>query len=366
MHILILSANTGGGHNSAAAAITEELQRRGIASDTADCLAFLSEKTSEFISWGHSYVYKNMPRLFGKAYNYEERHPSPLIPSSMALGVQKFYDTICANEYDAIICVHVFAAALVEEARRKYAIALPYYFVATDYTCSPFVGELHADAWFIPHKELKGEFVCAGADADRIVPSGIPVRRAFYDPMSQLDARRHLKLPTDGRIVLLCCGSIGCGKLDRVVPDYIDQLPEDTTLVVVCGRNRRLYQHLRELNMPRTVIVGFTTQIEKYMAAADLCVSKPGGLSTTEMLVSALPMVLMLAVPGCETYNLEFMQSRGVAVGASTWDEALQNVLSLIKDPERLTDMKRRLETLRPDCAAETIVSYLQDHTTRY
>ena len=78
MKVLILSANTGGGHNSTARALADQLVKQNIEYEIADTLAFISEKVSDFISWGHSYVYRKLPKLFGVGYRFEEKHPPPI------------------------------------------------------------------------------------------------------------------------------------------------------------------------------------------------------------------------------------------------------------------------------------------------
>ena len=75
MKILILSCNTGEGHNSCARAISEELERKGDWGYIADGLAFLSTGTSKFVSGWHTRLYRYFPRLYGKGYEYAEKHP---------------------------------------------------------------------------------------------------------------------------------------------------------------------------------------------------------------------------------------------------------------------------------------------------
>lgn len=360
MRFLILSANTGGGHNAAAYAIREELNRRGIESDVQDCLSFISEKTSDFISWGHSYLYKHMPRVFGHAYRMEEQHSSPLIYESIALGASKYHAFITERDYQAVICVHVFSSTLVTEEQRRYGKTLPHFFVATDYTCSPGAGDAEADAWLIPHADLTDEFVECGAPRERVVATGIPIRRVFTDGSDKQQARRELGLPLEGRIVLLCCGSIGCGKMNRIVPEFARSLPSDCTQVVICGNNDKLYVQLVEDATPRVIPVGFTDKIAQYMAAADVCLSKPGGLSSTELLAIGLPSVLVLVVPGCESRNMEFITRLGLAVGSEDWEQATERALELLGSPEKLAEMRQRLSELNAGHGAENIVNFLE------
>ncbi len=359
MRFLILSANTGGGHNAAAYAIQEELNRHGIESDVQDCLSFISEKTSDFISWGHSYLYKHLPRVFGRAYRLEEQRSSPFIYDSIALGATKYHAFIAKHDYQAVICVHVFSGALVTEEQRRFGKSLPHFFVATDYTCSPGAAEIEADAWLIPDEGLIGEFVLCGVPRDRIVATGIPIRREFSDRLDKSEARRHLGLPIDGRIVLMCCGSIGCGKMDRIVPQFAAALPSDTTLVVICGNNDKLYEQLIEESMPRVAVVGFTDKIAHYMAAADVCLSKPGGLSTTELLASCAPSVLVLVVPGCESHNLAFVADKGLALGAEGWESAIVQALLLLDEEEKMDAIRRKLDAYGGGRGAENIVDFV-------
>lgn len=360
MRFLILSANTGGGHNAAAYAIQEELNRRGIESDVEDCLSFISEKTSDFISWGHSYLYKHMPRVFGHAYRLEEQHSSQFIYDSIALGASKYHAFITEREYQAVICVHVFSSTLVTEEQRRYGKSLPHFFVATDYTCSPGAGEAEADAWLIPHADLIDEFVECGVPRERVFATGIPIRRAFTDELDKAQVRRELGLPLDGRVVLMCCGSIGCGKMNRIVPEFAQALPSDCTLVVICGNNEKLYEQLVESNTPRVIPVGFTDKIAQYMAVADVCLSKPGGLSTTELLAIGVPSVLVLVVPGCESRNMAFITGLGLALGSEGWDEAAERALELLNAPEKMAKMRRRLSDIDAGHGAKKIADLIE------
>ncbi len=361
MRFLILSANTGGGHNAAAYAIQEELNRRGIESDVEDCLRFISEKTSDFISWGHSYLYKHLPRVFGHAYRLEEQRSSPFIYDSIALGAAKYHAFIAERDYQAVICVHVFSSTLVTEEQRRFGKTLPHFFVATDYTSSPGAGEAEADAWLIPDEGLTEEFVLCGAPRERVFATGIPIRRAFTQCFEKEQVRMELGLPTDGRIVLMCCGSIGCGKMNRIVPEFAELLPSDCTLVVICGNNEKLYEQLVEDDTPRVVPVGFTDKVARYMAAADVCLSKPGGLSTTELLAVGVPSVLVLVVPGCESRNMAFITGKGLALGTEDWESAVERALVLLDDPEGMIEMRRRLQEYNAGHGAEMIVDFIEN-----
>lgn len=343
MRVLLLSANTGGGHNSAASAIQSELESKGATCFLRDALAFVSEIHSDIVSNGHSYIYRYMPQLFGVGYRYEEKHPPRFIYDQMALGAKRFADYLNDNPVDAIISTHIFGSMLVTEARAKHHIKTPHYLVVTDYTVYPGSDMVDVAKFFIPAEALCETYADNGIHQNRVIASGIPIQPTFLNLSEKKAARQKLHLPTEGKIILLFSGSIGCGRLDRIAPELEKQLPQDAVLVIICGHNIKLAQKLRTVCGEQTVVVGFTSRVAEYMAAADLCISKPGGLSITEMMVAQLPMVLMLSVPGCETRNLDFFVSNHAAVGTDDWDEAIQLTGILLRNPDRMAQMKENL-----------------------
>ena len=358
MRILILSANTGGGHNSTALALAEQFDKMNITSEIADCLSFISEKVSDFISWGHSYVYRKHPRLFGFGYRFEERHTPKFIYSRCAKGADALHDKLL-DGYDAVICTHVFSGLMMTAMRAKFELHLPTYFVCTDYTCSPGVSELYADAYFIPHRMLLGEFVRCGIAADKLYASGIPIASIFYDEKEKDVARSELKLPLEKRLVVLSCGSMGAGKLEKSALQLLDKLPQDTVLVVLCGHNEKTYDALCAENRERMIVVGFTDRMADYMSAADLYITKPGGLTTSEAIAKRLPMAFINAVPGCETRNFDFLIQSGVACGVKKWKQLSALILKMLNDPTVAEQQKEQMELFTQHNAAETVCRYV-------
>jgi len=359
MRVLILSANTGGGHNSTAAALVEQFEQMNVACEVTDALSMISEKASSFISWGHSYVYRKLPRLFGTAYRFEERHPPQKLYDYFAKGAVSLQEKLLSEHFDAVICVHAFAGMMMTEVRRRFENRIPNYFVATDYTCSPGVSSLDVDAFFIPHRMLFGEFVRTPIPVNKLCATGIPVRHAFYEKLDKKEARKMLGLREDGRVVLLGCGSMGCGNLDRHALELANRLPADVTLVVLCGRNEELANNLSRFSSDTFCVVGFTNDIPLYMSAADVYLTKPGGLMTTEAIAKRLPMVFVEAVPGCETRNLNFLSSVGVGEKTKNWKQAISKTVSMVGNDEILATQKEQMEHFHAGISAQQICQYI-------
>lgn len=360
MKFLILSCNTGGGHHSTAVALSDYFTQQGHQCVILDCLDFLHPAKAKLISEGHVLLYRRAPRLFGLGYRYEEKHPNKFIISQCESCAEGFYHAADKMDCDAVLCVHVFAGHIVTAAIRKFGFSVPSFFIATDYTCSPGAADSRLDGYFIPHEGLKAEFMSHGVPEDKLMATGIPVRPAFYVKRPREQARRELGLPAEGKLVLLTCGSMGAGPMEKLTQLLDRALSPEDHLVVVCGTNERLKKKLENAKLsPAVRIVGFTKQMDLYMDAADLMLTKAGGLTTTEVLMKRLPVVYINAVPGCETRNLDFMVRHGYGVTARTAKGLTDLTCRLLEDEPRLQAWQKTLARDFPDCAVETIYSHI-------
>ena len=372
MNILLLSCNTGEGHNSAGKALKKLFEENGDTCFMADALAFRSKTMSKIVAEGHVFIYTKTPKFFDVFYNGAERfsktesskHDSVLF-KLFAKGAIKLYDYIVEHKFDRIVCFHPLASQMLSKARRDHPELkqIPTYLIATDYVASPGVGESNVDVFITPHADVENEFIVRGVSKAKIVPIGIPINPAFARLPEKSEARRMLNLEENDKVLLLMCGSMGCGLFDKLAEKLISNIPDNTTLVIVCGRNEKLYRNLLPLSSKNDNIklLGFTDKMALYMRAADLYVTKPGGLSSTEAACVALPMVMVNAVAGCETYNLNFFISRECAVTADTVDGLVRETVSLLYDDARLSQMSKRLSDSFDPNQTVRIFEYIRD-----
>jgi processive 1,2-diacylglycerol beta-glucosyltransferase len=365
MKVLILSCNTGEGHNSAARAIKEYFESQGVSCDIRDALAFLSEEASRLISKGHVFIYKNAPLLFGKSYQFTEKRPSKeaddsLIYDIMKLGAQNLFTLLRQKEYDTVISVHIFATHMLTRIRKEYNPSIRMYFVATDYCMAPGLEVADVDAAFIPHPLLIDAFAASGIERNRLIPTGIPVHPIFYQHTEKERAKELLGLPTDKRIVLIMGGSMGAGPIKTLTKNLTQRVPEDTLLIVICGNNRRLKKTLEKIEHEGNLrVVGYTKQVCLFMDAAEMLITKPGGLSSTEGATKRLPMIFVNAVPGCESYNLDFFVERGIADSGRTPAELTEKVLTYLAHPEKGEALRQAMAREFPGCAVQAMFEYV-------
>lgn len=366
MCTLILSCNTGEGHNSCARAIKEIFDLHHADCDITDGLAFVSEKASDFISWGHTFVYRRLPGLFRWGYSSVEKHPDTLSEDSkvyalFSKGVERLYQYICENRYDTVICVHVFTALMVTELQRRYDLPLKTAFAATDYTCSPGTKDSLLDVYFIPDTGLTGDFLCDSIPQGKIIASGIPVRQMFYQKAE--NPKERIGIPADAGHMVMMGGSMGCGPMDDLIEEIGKRLKNDQILTVICGTNENLRQKLEKKyrDNHNIRIEGFLKDMSVMLDSADLYLTKPGGLSTTEAVVKKVPMVLIDAVAGCEKYNFEWFLSSGAAVSGKEVDDLAEIAVGLLKDKARLDKMRNAYTSFPHGNAAQTIFNTMNN-----
>mgnify|MGYP002869356688 CR=1 FL=1 len=343
MNVLILSANTGGGHNATARALTEELSARGIACTTENTLAFGPKVEEDIVVDGHTFAYKYLPEVFEAGYKYAENHsayPIYLNYSKYAPAVKRYIERF---GYDTVICCHVFASHILTRIRRRYALPIKQYFIATDYTCSPGYELADMDRVFIP-AGLSREFTLAGMDADMLLETGIPVRMACYEPLATAYAREQVfseaPITPNEKLVLVAPGVLDAEQLGYFVRAVRRDVP-DAVFVTICGKaNTTLRRQINQLDLERVFALPYTTRMDLWMKAADVLVTKPGGLTSTEAVSCGVPTILMDVAPGLETHNRDYHVNHGCASAAAGVPALYVETVRLLLDEEAAARMR--------------------------
>ena len=358
MEVLILSCGMGGGHNSAGQAVAEELRRRGHEVMFLNAYDLKGKKTASVINNLYICIAQRVPRLFGVIYFLGDAYRRLPIHSPVywANGkMAKYLEPLLrSHRFDAIVATHTFPAQTLTKMKREGKALPPTFFVATDYTCTPFEEESDCDYTVIPSPELRDEFCRYGFDGSRILSFGIPVRAEFAAEESRAEARRKLGWEENQFVMLLSGGSIGAGKIAASIAALRPFLAEDGTrrLIVICGNNRRLYERLRKqcAGCGQITVLERTEQMADFMHGCDVFISKPGGLSSTEAAAAGVPLIHISPIPGCETRNFRFFADHGMSIP--------------VRSPRR--ELRKAVETLCSPAAADAMRQAQRDNLDRF
>jgi len=153
-------------------------------------------------------------------------------------------------------------------------------------------------------------------------------------------------------------GGAGLGGLETVAERLLN-IDADFQLVALAGKNADALAALQALaaRYPgRLLAQGFTDKVERLMACADLVITKPGGLTTSECLAMGLPMIVNSPIPGQEERNADFLLEQGVAMKAFDAVTLEYRIAYLLKNPAKLADMRQKAQALGKAKAAQDVV----------
>lgn len=372
MKTLILSCNTGGGHNTAAKALKEVFDSQNDDCVIKDALSFGGQLASDLVCDSYIEMVKRAPKMFGELYklggkigqinsvsNDILRSPVYLVNKLYADALEEY---ILQNEFDAIICTHIFPLEALTHLRRRHNLKTPIYFIVTDYAATPMLEETVPDIIFSPHKDSLYTFTAKGIPEDKIIATGIPVAQKFTVPRDKNEARKDLGLSAEQKVYLLMGGSMGFGDTEDTVSELLSMADENTRLIVITGSNKELYASLdQKFNGNRNLmLVGFTDKVNDYMAAADVLMTKPGGLSSTEALVRGIPLIHTSPIPGCETENAEFFTQHHISLCAKDSKEAARLAKKLVDDKFLSRQILDAQKNYRYENSAEEVVKIIK------
>ncbi len=364
MDALILTCGTGGGHNSACAAVQQELTSRGHRVQTLNPYLLKGEKVADLVNNAYIMLAQKAPSAFGvvyeigNAYRYlPVRSPVYHVNRLMAPVLQRWIDE---RHFDVIASTHLFPAEILTNMKRCGGSLPPTVYIATDYTCIPFTEETECDAYVIPCAQLTDEFAQRGIPAQKLYPLGIPVSEAYAEPLAKEEARRLLGIDPEKLVILLAGGSIGAGQIEQIIPLILGHYGESAQLIVVCGNNKALYRRLERAYADKCQLLEFTSQMAVYMRACDLFLSKPGGLSSTEAAVGGTALIHLAPIPGCETRNRDFFAVHGMAYSASSPKKNLCSACDMLLDPANRKTMRENQRRIIPPHAAKSIADIME------
>ena len=333
--VLILSCGTGGGHNSAAKAIQENLIDKGIETDFIEYLDIVNQKVRNNVNKLYIHSTRENGKVFKVVYKLGEIYQKTNLKSPIYalnfLNKKRLYRYIIDNNYQYIITTHLFAAQSLTAIKKEHPIK--FMAVATDYVCIPFWEETNPDYFVIPSEDLKEDFESKGIPEEKLLPLGIPTAKAYREKYDKNVYKEKLKFDVNKKYVLILTGSMGFGN----ITDMIKKLHEDmkqVNFIVSCGHNEALFNTLKEeyKNTKNIIILPYTDKISEYMKASDIILSKPGGLTTTEITTLRKPFIHTMPIPGCENYNANFFDTRKMAIKCDTIEEVVENTKKLIKN----------------------------------
>jgi processive 1,2-diacylglycerol beta-glucosyltransferase len=172
-------------------------------------------------------------------------------------------------------------------------------------------------------------------------------------------------LAADRTTILVSAGGFGVGAVDALIASLLP-LQHRAQVVAICGRNEELKQRLTRLAArakPNASVLlkpfGYTQEMDELMAASDLVLGKPGGLTTSEALARGLVFVIVNPIPGQEERNSDHLLEGGAAIRCNNLPALSYKLDRLLADPSRFASMQANSRRMGKPNAAMEIVEQL-------
>jgi processive 1,2-diacylglycerol beta-glucosyltransferase len=203
-------------------------------------------------------------------------------------------------------------------------------------------------------EETKARLVARGGAPENIVVTGIPIAAKFSAKTDQHLVRKHYGLRDDLPVLLVLSGGFGMGPVAEVLVE-LDKVARSFQSIVVAGRNEELRRKLAAQDRQHpTHVLGFTTNMHELMSVADLIITKPGGLTSSEALAMGRPLLILDPIPGQEAANSDFLLERGAAAKVNRVED-LPHRLEQLFASKKLPALAKAAKALGHPEAARTI-----------
>ena len=218
------------------------------------------------------------------------------------------------------------------------------------------------DLFLTTHVDLAAELVDEGASANKVVTTGQPVSPVFASLPDRQTARDKLGIKPEAVQILILFGGTGHGSPERILAE-LARVKHPHEIVFITGRNQALEKRLRERygNMPHVHVLGWVDNIQEWMVASDLMISKPGGGTLNEGFACGLPMLAFDPLPGNEERTCRWIEKWEAGLWIEKPEDLAPKIQTLLSDPAQLAALRHKAGALaRPYAARDGALATLE------
>ncbi len=369
--ILIFYGAYGGGHLQAAKSIKEHIEKNypDTQIEMIDCIEYINKYLNKISTTAYKEMAKKAPWMWKRVYtNSSSGTLSKITTRANHLMSRKLDNILQEFKPDLVISTHPFSNQMCTNLRKKHKINCKIATILTDFASHPqwTVDSDYIDYFFVSNHEIKDQLIESGIPNFKIFVTGIPVSTRFQKTYSREEICKDFNLDPNKDVVLFFAGGeFGLGrKRTHMIFRALIRLYKTTQVVAISGRNKKMYNKFKKLVetynvQDRIKIFEFTSKIPELMSISKFVITKPGGLTSTESLVSNLPIVIINPIPGQEEENAEFLERNHLAIWIKKSDNGARVLKNIYRHPEILEEMKKNIPNFALPNSTEDICNVL-------
>ena len=355
--VLVLYATAGIGHKKASMAIKAAFDELNL-SDVEVKLEDALDYTNSFFKWAYLKAYllmvNKLPKVWGFMYYLTDNFYANLIISKMRrlnnwLNSGKLAKYLMDEKPDVVISTHFFASEVISELKKAGRVKCKLLTVVTDYRLHSWWVADATDMYVVAGQDACDDLVKWKVPAEKIKILGIPIEPIFTKKLDKAKILKDAGLKEGVFTILAIGGGFGVGPIEDIIK-AVGNIAHPIQIITICGHNEELVKRLDALKSSmkaKIKICGFVNNVYEYMDAADLLISKSGGITVSESLAKELPMVIIAPIMGQETRNSDYLISHGAAVKIVKPSDLKEVVEDLISHPEKMAAMKDAIRSIK-------------------
>lgn len=368
--ILILYATYGGGHLSAAKSVEQYLDEHysNVETEMVDCIEYINKSLNKVTTGAYKEMAKKAPWAWKKIYEHSEKGTlSKISITTNKFMALKLLKLVTEFSPDLVVSTHPFATQMIGYLKKKKKINCKLATLMTDFMPHEqwLVRNEFSNFFFVSNFNMKNLLIKEKINKDKIFVTGIPVSPRFQQEFDKLAIYKEFDLDPNKKTILFFAGGgfgLGTESTVKILKSFLN-FKDELQIVAISGKNPKMKKQFDELceqyGSKNLKVFEFTDKVPELMNISTLVVTKPGGLTTSESLVSALPMVIINPIPGQEEQNAEFLESAGIAVWIKKNDNPNKIITELLSSPIKLTEMKENAKVIARHNSTQKICNIL-------
>lgn len=301
---------------------------------------------------------KNAPAIWGFLYDNKQiiSGTKKIKEFIYSRGYRKIEGLINAFKPDVVIATQAFPCGVCAEYKRHFGDVFKLIGVMTDHAPHAYWFEEGVDYYIVSSDEVRNKLIENNISQDKVKALGIPIDPKFRNIFINEKIFDKLKIQRDIPVVLIMGGGQGIGPIKKIIKK-LDKTKSGFQIILVCGTNKKLELQIKKKNKSykkNIVVLGFTKNIDELMSISSLIITKAGGLTTSEAISKGVPMVIIRPIPGQEVCNTNYLVKKQVAVYVKNITKLTAVVDGLLKDRNKLKEMKKNTALIsKPDSSLD-------------
>lgn len=358
--ILVVHASAGAGHKKAAEAVANGLKEIAAFEVVfADILDYTNPFYKSSYQKTYTFLVTKAPFLWALFFTLTDiSFLRPIVKLLRrivnSVNARAFENFLKKEQFDIVISTHFMPNEVASSLKSQGVIFSKIISVVTDFDVHSMWLAQEIDYYAAACGFTKDKLLSLGVTPEKIIVTGIPTDKKFFQPVDREQLRQKLGVKKDIFTVLIATGSFGMGPIEKLVEGL-----KGYQILVVCGNNKTLFERLKPKETDRVKIFGLVNNMDELMSLGEAMVTKPGGLSIAEALIKELPLIFFSAIPGQEVNNVKVLGQYGIGVLGYTIEGIIEEVKKLSTSGDYLKHTKENIKQLASPAAVSEIIKLI-------